>query len=297
MRPRSQRKRHLRFRRIPAIISFLGVMGLVAFLAAWGPTWLASNEGESATPRQELREPVPPPSPAATSAVEGFPEITRVPILVYHVVGLPHGCPGGLYVAPSEFREQVQYLVANGYHAVTLSQVVDAWRGRGSLPSKPVVITFDDGYVGDYLYVLPELKRTQYVATLFLTVDRLGKEGGLTPDMVRELLGAGWELGSHTLTHADLTRLDSSQLRREIEESRQVLSGQFGIEVTSFCYPYGYLNSRVKEEVKRSGYLAACGSSPGLGDPQEVYALRRIRVRQGDGVRGLADKLRSVPHQ
>ena len=299
LRPRGRSKYRLRLRKIVAMLSFLGLLGLLAFLAVWGPERLAAHRRESARREVGLGENVPPASPGEPASGQGGGQgSVRVPILVYHVVGLPRGCPGGLYVTPLEFREQVRYLVRSGYHAVTLGQAVEAWRGRGALPSRPVVITFDDGYVGDYLYALPELKKAQYVATVFLTVDRIGKKDGLTPGMVRDLIASGWELGSHTLSHADLTRLDSSQLRREVEESRLVLSRRFGVKVTSFCYPCGRFDSRVEEEVRRAGYLAACGSSPGLGDPREVYALRRIRVREGDGAGGLAAKLRlyGEPH-
>jgi peptidoglycan/xylan/chitin deacetylase (PgdA/CDA1 family) len=212
---------------------------------------------------------------------------------MYHAVASRRGRLAGLYVTPEEFREEVRYLRVHGYHAVTLRQLEEAWAGRGELPARPIVITFDDGYLGQYTYALPELRRAGYVATLFLTVNRLGAKDGLTPAMVREMLAAGWELGSHTLSHPDLTRVPLPWLRREVEGSRQALQGLFRVEVVSFCYPSGRVDARVEEEVRRAGYLVACGTAPGLGDAGEMFALRRIRVSGGDGARGLAAKLRS----
>ena len=218
-----------------------------------------------------------------------------VPILMYHVIAsAPAGAANPqLFTKPRRFGAQMAYLASRGYTAVTLQRMYDAWEHDGLVPPKPVVISFDDGYRGDYTDALPILRRRGWVGNLNLELGSLA-DGELTEQMIREMLDAGWELDSHTISHLDLTALKGAALRREVAGSREILRKRFDVPVNFFCYPAGRFNPRAVREVRRAGYLGATTTMPGMGSPGDLYKLRRIRLDQSDGVGDLAQKLHSA---
>jgi peptidoglycan/xylan/chitin deacetylase (PgdA/CDA1 family) len=211
---------------------------------------------------------------------------------MYHVIA---SAPAGarwpqLFVKPIRFRAQIDYLARKGYTAVTLDQVYKAWEKDGLLPPKPIVISFDDGYRGDYTDALPTLAEHDWPGVLNLKLGAL-KDGELTEQMIEEMLGAGWELGSHTISHLDLTTLKGPDLTHQVAGSRQMLQDEFGVPVDFFCYPSGRFDRRVVREVRDAGYLGATTTQPGLASREDLYKLRRIRMEQRDDVRSLRTKL------
>jgi len=219
-----------------------------------------------------------------------------VPVLMYHVLSAPpaNAPYPELYVAPPDFRAQVAWLAAHGYRAVTLQRVFDSWRGAATLPAKPVVLTFDDGYLSDVRTALPVLMARHWPGVLNLEVANLKPVWGIRPPGVRKLLAAGWELDAHTLTHPDLTKIGAAQLEREVNGSRVALQTRFGVPVSFFCYPAGRLDDTVVAAVRAAGYLGAMTTAPGVARPAHLFRLDRVRVSRSDGVAGLAAKLHAA---
>jgi peptidoglycan/xylan/chitin deacetylase (PgdA/CDA1 family) len=212
-----------------------------------------------------------------------------VPILEYHVIGVhPSGSPlEGLYVTPEEFRAQVEWLAANRWTTVTLGEVARAWRDGRPLAPRSVVLSFDDGYPGDWRYALPILRAHGFVGVLNLQI------GNLVPHRVRELVAAGWEIDSHTFTHPDLRRVGDAQLDREVVHSRLWLQRVFHVPVPAFCYPYGDYDARVVAAARKAGYEVAETENQGWASPTEgLLTLDRLRVTPQTGVTGLASLLR-----
>jgi len=272
-------------RRLLLILAF-GVAAATAVVVAV----LGTRDGSKPPPRltttvaQRARPRPPPP-------IRG-PHNRPVPILMYHVIGpVPPGAPlPELYVSRADFAGQLRWLASHGYHGVTLRAVFLYWRGRRSLPPKPVVLTFDDGYRGDFTIADPLLKARRWPAVLNLEYAKV-VHGDLSAAMIRRMLADGWELASHTLTHPDLTTVDQARLQMEIERSRTVLRRRFGVRVDFFCYPSGRYNAAVIRAVRAAGYLGATTTAPGLAGPRSAFTLNRIRIDGIDGVRGLAAKL------
>ncbi len=188
---------------------------------------------------------------------------------MYHVIAAP---PAGvafpdLFVRPADFTAQMHWLAAHGYHAVTLHQVYDYWLNGTPLPEHPIVLSFDDGYIGQETHAMP---------------------------ILHELLAAGWELDAHTITHPDLTHVDDAQLWHEVDGSRVELQHMFHVPVDFFCYPSGRYDPHVVDAVQRAGYLGATTTSHGLARPQDIYTLSRIRINGADHVLGFARKLESL---
>jgi peptidoglycan/xylan/chitin deacetylase (PgdA/CDA1 family) len=230
---------------------------------------------------------------AARAPVRGA---KAVPILMYHVIAAPP--PGaaypGLYVPRSVFAAQTAALAAHGYRAITLRRLFGAWHGHGVLPPRPIVLTFDDGYRSDYTNALPVLRARGWPGVLDLVLANMRPVWGLPPRLVRALIAAGWEIDSHTLTHADLTRVDPQRLALEVAGSRRALRRKFGVPVDFFCYPAGRYNAAVVAEVAAAGYLGATTTRYGLAEPNEPYTLRRFRVGSAEGSGGLLAALQAL---
>jgi peptidoglycan/xylan/chitin deacetylase (PgdA/CDA1 family) len=233
-------------------------------------------------------------SNAGTSAAEDHNH--PVPILMYHVIASPP--PGAalpeLFVRPSDFAAQMHWLVAHGYHAVTLNHVYEYWLHGTSLPMHPIVLSFDDGTLGQDTHAVPVLRRLHWPGVLNLKVDALKSKYTLPPWRVRDMLAAGWELDAHTITHPDLTRVGDAQLWREVHRSRVDLQHLFHVPVDFFCYPSGRYDARVVAAVRRAGYLGATTTNYGLARPQDIYTLGRIRINGSDRLAGFAHKLQSL---
>jgi peptidoglycan/xylan/chitin deacetylase (PgdA/CDA1 family) len=215
---------------------------------------------------------------------------------MYHVIG---DAPAGvaypdLFVRPPDFAAQMSWLAEHGFHAVTLHQVYDYWLRGTPLPKQPIVVSFDDGYLGQDTHAMPVLHRLHWPGVLNLKVDALKSPYALPPWRVRQLLAAGWELDAHTITHPDLTRVDDARLWQEVHGSRVALQRMFHVPVDFFCYPSGRYDAHVVDAVRRAGYLGATTTNYGLARPADPYTLSRIRIDGSDHLAGFAHKLQSL---
>ena len=217
-----------------------------------------------------------------------------VPILEYHAIQPPVSGSAypQLFVPQADFVDQMKWLDDHGYEAVTLDQVEDAWYKAGELPPKPVVLTFDDGYLSQYVAAFPALQHFHWPGVLNL----VAKGSDLPDDDVRKMLDANppWELASHTVNHLDLTTLDSSQLHDEVADSRKILQDRFGVTVNNFCYPAGRYDDTVLAAVKAAGYRGATSEVPGLASSTHPYVLNRIEIQLDDGLSGFVSKLQAA---
>ena len=182
-----------------------------------------------------------------------------VPILMYHVVSAPPSTAPypDLFVRPADFAGQMNWLARHGFQAITLLRAYDNWTKGSPLPPRPVVISFDDGYLSQYTHGFTTLQSHRWPGVLNLELNFLQPAGGMRPWRVRKLLAAGWEVDSHTLTHPDLTKVSNAQLWREVDGSRVALRRDFHIPVNFFCYPSGRFDARVVSAVRRAGYFGA----------------------------------------
>jgi peptidoglycan/xylan/chitin deacetylase (PgdA/CDA1 family) len=215
---------------------------------------------------------------------------------MYHVIA---DAPAGaalpeLYVRPPDFAAQMSWLAAHGFQAVTLHRAYEYWLSGAALPRKSVVISFDDGTLGQDTHALPVLRKLHWPGVLNLKVDALRSKYTMPPWRVRDMLAAGWELDAHTITHPDLTHVGDAQLWQEVHGSRVDLQRMFHVPVDFFCYPSGRYDSRVIAAVRRAGYLGATTTNYGLARPEDIYTLDRVRIDGSDGVTGFAQKLQSL---
>jgi peptidoglycan/xylan/chitin deacetylase (PgdA/CDA1 family) len=215
-----------------------------------------------------------------------------IPILMYHVVATPKpGAPNPqLWVPQSTFASEMAALHRAGYWAITLRAAYDAWTHGTPLPRRPIVLSFDDGYLGDYTHARPVLRRLGWPGVLNLELHNVGP-GGVTPHEIRGLIAAGWEVDSHTVDHPDLTTVDAQRLRYELVASRQAIQTRFGVRADFFCYPSGRYDPRVVDAVRAAGYLAATTTNEGYARGSDLFTLSRVRVNASDTAATLLAKL------
>jgi len=227
---------------------------------------------------------------AAGSRRSWKPHTGPVPILEYHVLGRPQTevAYPELYVPRASFRKQMDWLEQQSYEAVTLEQVEEAWYHGGTLPPKPMVISFDDGYRPQYTFAMPELRKHGWAGVLNLKAE--GSD--LYTSNVEAMLEAGWELAAHTIHHSDLTTLEGGALEEEVAGSREILQREYGVPVKNFCYPAGRFNSTVIAAVEAAGYVGATTEIPGMATKDHPYELARIEVLGSWTVGDLAEAMR-----
>jgi peptidoglycan/xylan/chitin deacetylase (PgdA/CDA1 family) len=248
--------------------------------------------GAAAGARTASRRPLrTPPNEVRGAAARRLP----VPILMYHVIAdPPSGTPyPGLWVRPRLFAAEMAALRRAGYWAISLRQAWRAWTRGAPLPPKPVVVSFDDGYLGDYTHARPVLRRLGWPGVLNLELDNVGRRN-LDAREVRALIADGWELDSHTIHHPDLTTVSDARLKYELVASRRAISQRFGVSPEFFCYPYGRYNARVEAAVARAGYRAATTENEGYATAATPpFELPRMRVQSVDTPAGLLARLRA----
>lgn len=218
------------------------------------------------------------------------PHTGPVPILVYHALGEAPATEEypGLYVPEGEFEEEMAWLHSHGYEAVTLDQVESAWYHGGTLPAKPIVITFDNGYPEQVTFAPEVLSRYGWPGVLFEIT-----EEHLRPSEIRPVIQLGWEVDSHSATHPNLTELSGQELEYQVAASRRYLQRKFGVPSDNFCYPSSEYDAATIASVKEAGYVGAVTENAGYASRNLPYELDRYEIEGEQGVEVLAADLES----
>ena len=185
----------------------------------------------------------------------------KVPVIMYHDI-LPKK-KVSFDVTVKQFKQHLELIKKNGVTPITLDQLIHHLCTGEALPEKPILLTFDDGYIGHYEIVYPLLKKYNYPAVFSVYTDKIeGKIVGrstLTWSQLQEMAKNPLvTIASHSVTHPkDLTKLSDRELQTEIFKSKQILENKLGIKIDYFTYPEGKYDERVSAWVKVAGYEAA----------------------------------------
>ena len=234
-----------------------------------------SGKPPAATPvvlQQEAKPELPP-----TGLFEGTEEAA---VLMYHDI-TPH--PSVYFdITPKAFQEQLAQLEAAGAQFIPLANLYDHLRNGTPIPRRAVVLTFDDGYAGQYEHAYPILKEKGYPATFFVHTGAVGittSRAHMTWEQLQELDQGGLvSVESHTVTHPDdLRKCDDKQLDTEINESKRALEAKLGRKMRFLAYPVGNADSRVARVTHEAGYEMALTMGPGwAGSPEDALFVPRF---------------------
>ena len=205
------------------------------------------------------------------------PGKVNAPILLYHhiLIGKP---PDPYSVSIERFQEQLSYLKDYGYQSISVSKLIQAITVGADLPEKPIIFTFDDGNENVYSNAFPLMKKFGFTGTVYIIANRIDVEGFFTKEQIKDLLSAGWEVGSHGMKHIDLV-IDPGALRDEIGNSKKIIEDMLDLKLTSFAYPYGKATKITMDWVRQIGYLAGMGLGiSNQHDKEDLFYLSRRQV-------------------
>ncbi|MEU1051200.1 polysaccharide deacetylase family protein [Streptomyces sp. NPDC005876] len=196
-------------------------------------------------------------------------------------------------VSPRRFAAHLDAIADSGRTPVTISALADHLAGRAPLPPRPVLLTFDDGFADLPGRTAETLAARALPATAYLTTGALAPGGHsllppapmMTLGQVTGLEALGVEVGSHTVTHAQLDTLSAKALAAELRTSKAVLEDALGHPVRHLAYPHGYNSARVRAMSARAGYETATAVRHALSSgSDERYRIARLIVRRGHTV-------------
>lgn len=203
-----------------------------------------------------------------------------VSILMYHMIGDMKN--NSAVMTEDNLRIQMQYLKDHGYHPITMQELYDYVTKGEKLPSKPVCITFDDGYLDSYTIVYPMMKEFGYPWTLFLITDDVGKSyNRMTWEQLKEMADSGAvTIANHTLSHPKLHNLSTrAEKENEIIGANKALKYHLGIDNLWFAYPYGDYDDEVIDICKKAGIKLAVTTDAGrVHVGSYPYDLKRVYI-------------------
>ncbi len=220
------------------------------------------------------------PSPVPTATWAHFePGIITVPIILYHHINVPV-TNIRFYVTHEHFDEQLKLLSEQGYTTISTQTLVAAITKGADLPARPIIITFDDGNIDTYTTAFPIMQRYGFTGVIYIVGSYVGAEQYMSADQIKEMAAAGWEVGSHSMTHADLALIDPEKARYEIVNSKKYLEKMLGVPVNTIAYPFGNSSVNINDYAYAAGYIAGMSlgnsSSHGAGN---LFVLQRLDIK------------------
>jgi peptidoglycan/xylan/chitin deacetylase (PgdA/CDA1 family) len=220
-------------------------------------------------------------------------------ILVYHRVSDDRD---PLALSPVKFREQMEYLAANGFCGLDAVSALDLL-AAGQLEQRTLAITFDDGFEDVLDNAHGVLADLGFSATVFVATSVVGGDSSydfappgastMSWEQIRELDTRGvLHFEPHSRTHPDLTELDHADARVEIEESKLELEREIDRETHAFCYPSGFVGPREGELVREAGFRYGLTCEPGLNTAStDQYFIHRVHIDGTDSLRDFKAKI------
>lgn len=259
---------------LPLIVFAIVFVSAISFAIS---KYRTENKHET---KSEVTSTAPTQTQLSTTTTQETPTKTaftgEIPILMYHYIrdytdsndqiGI------NLSVSPAKFSTQLDTIKSLGYTPINFFDIE-----KGNLPQKPIILTFDDGYLDFYTAAYPELKSHNMTAVSYVIT---GKIGGayMTTDMIKTLSTNNIEIGSHTISHPDLSMMSVPNINEELVTSKKFLENLLGKPVISFCYPAGKYSDAVVSSTHQAGYLYATTTNSGEANFSTPLTLSRYRI-------------------
>jgi len=237
------------------------------------------------------------------SAIAETKSPSTIPVLMYHrvVPEAPGQSQHGIWITVPLFAQHLGSLKRRGYSSITFEQYHLFLSGKFTLPPKPIILTFDDGYEDNYTCAFPLLKKHGFSAVIFLVTDAVHRTNfwdGDEPqvplmnnEQIDEMSRAGFEFGSHTVTHPDLAHCSPEKMRNELVVSKQMVEQLIGKEIVSVAYPYGSVNDTIRAAAAEAGYKFGIATNSGPAKfTEDFFEIRRAQIFPWTGSYGFWKK-------
>lgn len=208
----------------------------------------------------------------------------QVPILCYHQVRnwkASDGKVGKDYIVEIQnFKDQMKMLADSGYHTILPDQLYAYLNTGAALPSKPIMLTFDDTDLDQFTIVNPTLKKLGYKAVYFIMTVSIGKKGKfvdyMSSDQIKTLSDEGNVIGSHTYDHKNFKKYAGKDWEEQLDKPTKRLEEITGKKITEFAYPFGLWNAEGIPELKKRGFKMAFQLSTKRDEKDPLFTIRRI---------------------
>ncbi|PST82112.1 polysaccharide deacetylase [Pedobacter yulinensis] len=207
----------------------------------------------------------------------------QVPILCYHQVRNWRSTDGKVgkdyIVEVQNFRDQFKMLADSGYHTILPDQLYAYLNTGAPLPSKPIMLTFDDTDMDQFTEVRPTLQKYGYKAVYFIMTVSIGRKGRIeymTKEQIKQLSDEGNVIGSHTYDHKNFKKYQGKDWEEQLDKPTKKLEEITGKKITEFAYPFGLWNSEGIPELKKRGFRMAFQLATKRDEKEPLYTVRRI---------------------
>ncbi|CAH0296757.1 Poly-beta-1,6-N-acetyl-D-glucosamine N-deacetylase [Pedobacter sp. Bi27] len=208
----------------------------------------------------------------------------QVPILCYHQVRnwkVTDGKVGKDYIVEIQnFKDQMKMLADSGYHTILPDQLYAYLNTGAALPSKPIMLTFDDTDLDQFTIVRPTLDKLGYKAVYFIMTVSIGKKGKfvdyMSKEQIKQLADEGNVIGSHTYDHKNFKKYAGKDWEEQLDKPTKKLEEITGKKMTEFAYPFGLWNAEGIPELKKRGFRMAYQLSTKRDEKDPLFTIRRI---------------------
>ncbi|QHL87510.1 polysaccharide deacetylase family protein [Nibribacter ruber] len=204
----------------------------------------------------------------------------QVPILCYHQIRewtAKDGKVGKDYIVkPAEFKAQMKMLADSGYHTILPDQLYAYLTEGKPLPSKPIMLTFDDTKLDQYTVAKPTLEKYGFKGVFFLMTVSIGRPNYMTKAQIKELSDQGHVIGSHTYDHHNVKKYEGKDWITQIEKPTKQLEAITGKPIRYFAYPFGLWRPEAIPELQKRGFAAAFQLATKRDQQDPLFTIRRI---------------------
>jgi peptidoglycan/xylan/chitin deacetylase (PgdA/CDA1 family) len=208
----------------------------------------------------------------------------QVPILCYHQIRNwkpTDGKVGKDYIVEVQnFKDQMKMLADSGYHTILPDQLYAYLNTAAKLPSKPIMLTFDDTDMDQFTIAAPTLKKYGYKAVYFIMTVSIGRKGKfvdyMTKEQIRQLSDEGNIIGSHTYDHKNFKKYTGKDWEEQLDKPTKKLEDITGKKMTEFAYPFGLWNAEGIPELKKRGFRMAFSLADKRDQNSPLFTIRRI---------------------
>lgn len=262
------------------LISFLLVHLFACQSHTNTPSTLTAKDSSVAVSHADSARPaVPAAAIADAAAILSRPE---VPVLCYHQIREWRGNESRLVkdvvVPPALFKTQLKILADSGYHTVLPDELYAYLTTGAPLPSKPVMLTYDDSDLDQYKIAAPEMAKYGFKGVYFIMTVSLGRSIYMSREQVKELSDAGNVIASHTWDHHNVQKYKGDDWATQVDKPTRQLEEITGKPVRYFAYPFGAWNKEAIPELKKHGMIAAFQLSTKRDSTDPLYTIRRMIV-------------------